>query len=104
MGSAGVDAISLAARERRCADSFGKRFQYSRFASRRQATAKREIDAMGIGCEPASATTLAGVRKLRAAGLMSDDERIVCVLTGHILKDPDSILKRRWGRWSRKNN
>jgi threonine synthase len=55
--------------------------------------AKREIDAMGIGCEPASATTLAGVRKLRAAGLMSDDERIVCVLTGHILKDPDSILK-----------
>ena len=55
--------------------------------------AKREIDAMGIGCEPASATTLAGVRKLRAAGLMSDGERIVCVLTGHILKDPDSILK-----------
>jgi threonine synthase len=55
--------------------------------------AKREIDAMGIGCEPASATTLAGVRKLRSAGLMSDGERIVCVLTGHILKDPDSILK-----------
>ena len=55
--------------------------------------AKREIDAMGIGCEPASATTLAGVRKLRSAGLMSDGERVVCVLTGHILKDPDSILK-----------
>jgi threonine synthase len=55
--------------------------------------AKREIDAMGIGCEPASATTLAGVRKLRAAGVMRDGERIVCVLTGHILKDPDAILK-----------
>ena len=55
--------------------------------------AKREIDAMGIGCEPASATTLAGVRKLRASGVMHDGEQIVCVLTGHILKDPDSILK-----------
>jgi len=55
--------------------------------------AKQEIDAMGIGCEPASATTLAGVHKLRAAGVMREDERIVCVLTGHILKDPDAILK-----------
>src|SRR3954454_25139708 len=55
--------------------------------------AKREIDAMGIGCEPASATTLAGVHKLRAAGVMREDERIVCVLTGHILKDPDAILR-----------
>ena len=55
--------------------------------------AKHEIDRMGIGCEPASATTLAGVRKLRAAGTMRDGEQIVCVLTGHILKDPDAILK-----------
>jgi threonine synthase len=53
--------------------------------------AKREIDKMGIGCEPASATTLAGVRKLRAAGVMREDEQIVCVLTGHILKDPGAI-------------
>jgi len=50
-------------------------------------TAKRDIDRMGIGCEPASATTLAGVRKLRLTG------KIVCVLTGHVLKDPDAILK-----------
>ena len=49
--------------------------------------AKREIDRMGIGCEPASATTLAGVRKLGLTG------RIVCVLTGHVLKDSDAILK-----------
>jgi threonine synthase len=55
--------------------------------------AKREIDEMGIGCEPASATTLAGVKKLRAAGVMRDGERIVCVLTGHLLKDADSILR-----------
>jgi threonine synthase len=52
--------------------------------------AKREIDGMGIGCEPASAATLAGVRKLRAAGVMKESERTVCVLTGHILKDPEA--------------
>jgi threonine synthase len=55
--------------------------------------AKREIDEMGIGCEPASATTLAGVKKLRAAGVMRDHERIVCVLTGHLLKDTDAIMR-----------
>jgi len=54
--------------------------------------AKREIDEMGIGCEPASATTLAGVKKLRAAGTIRDGERIVCVLTGHVLKDTDAIM------------
>jgi threonine synthase len=52
--------------------------------------AKREIDGMGIGCEPASAATLAGVKKLRTAGIMREDEQIVCVLTGHILKDPEA--------------
>lgn len=55
--------------------------------------AKRDIDRMGIGCEPASATTLAGVRKLRASGAMREGERVVCVLTGHILKDTDAIMK-----------
>ena len=55
--------------------------------------AKRAIDEMGIGCEPASATTLAGVRKLRANGVMRDGERIVCVLTGHILKDPEANFR-----------
>jgi threonine synthase len=49
--------------------------------------AKREIDRMGIGCEPASATTLAGVRKLGLTG------RVVCVLTGHVLKDADAVMK-----------
>jgi threonine synthase len=55
--------------------------------------AKREIDEMGIGCEPASATTLAGVKKLRASAVMHDGERIVCVLTGHLLKDTDAIMR-----------
>jgi threonine synthase len=55
--------------------------------------AKRDIDRMGIGCEPASATTLAGLRKLRAAGVMGKRERVVCVLTGHVLKDPEANMK-----------
>jgi threonine synthase len=54
--------------------------------------AKRDIDWMGIGCEPASATTLAGVRKLRAAGVIAEGDGVVCVLTGHVLKDTDAIL------------
>jgi len=54
-------------------------------------TAKRDIDRMGIGCEPASAATLAGLRKLRAAGVINASEQVVCVLTGHILKDPDAV-------------
>jgi threonine synthase len=56
-------------------------------------SAKRTIDGMGIGCEPASATTLAGVQKLRSKGVMKDGERIVCVLTGHILKDPEANFR-----------
>ncbi len=55
--------------------------------------AKREIDEMGIGCEPASATTLAGVKKLRDAGVMREGEQIVCVLTGHLLKDTEAIMR-----------
>lgn len=52
--------------------------------------AKRTIDGMGIGCEPASAATLAGVRKLRASGVIADGDRVACVLTGHILKDQEA--------------
>jgi threonine synthase len=44
----------------------------------------------GMFCEPASAASLAGVRKLRAEGRLDPDARVVCVLTGHGLKDPDS--------------
>jgi threonine synthase len=55
--------------------------------------AKREIDAMGIGCEPASATTLAGLHKLRQANVVKTTDKVVCILTGNILKDPDAILR-----------
>jgi threonine synthase len=49
--------------------------------------AKAIIDRAGIGCEPASATTLAGVRKLVAHGIIKRDEHVVGILTGNLLKD-----------------
>ncbi len=51
------------------------------------ALAKAEIGAEGVGCEPASAVTLAGLKKLVAQGKVSRDERAVLILTGHTLKD-----------------
>jgi len=51
--------------------------------------AKAQIGAGGFGCEPASAATVAGVRKMREAGTIGADERVACVLTGHPLKDPN---------------
>ena len=47
----------------------------------------------GIGVEPASATSLAGLRKLIAQGIVDRDETVVCVTTGHLLKDPEAIMK-----------
>jgi threonine synthase len=55
--------------------------------------AKAVIDASGIGCEPASATSLAGIRKLVAAGEIPADATVVGVLTGNVLKDTDNIIK-----------
>jgi len=57
------------------------------------AKAKAEIGAEGIGCEPASAVTLAGLRKLVEQGFVKNDESVVLVLTGHVLKDADFTLK-----------
>jgi threonine synthase len=51
--------------------------------------AKAIIGKYGLGCEPASAATIAGLKHLRADGIIGADERIACVLTGHLLKDPD---------------
>lgn len=55
--------------------------------------AKAVIGRDGIGCEPASATTLAGIRKLTSAGKLDRDARVVAVLTGHALKDTEYIAK-----------
>jgi len=55
--------------------------------------AKAMIGRDGIGCEPASATTLAGIRKLVSEGRLDRDAEIVAMLTGHALKDTDYIIK-----------
>ncbi|ELY82512.1 threonine synthase [Natrinema pallidum] len=52
--------------------------------------AQRDIAGEGIGVEPASAASVAGLRKLRAEGVVDDDERVACLTTGHLLKDPDA--------------
>ena len=55
------------------------------------ADSKAMIGRDGIGCEPASATTVAGIRKLVAAHFIRRDELVAAVLTGHLLKDPDYV-------------
>ena len=56
------------------------------------AIAKAEIGAEGLGCEPASAVTLAGLKKLHAQGAIQASETVVLVLTGHTLKDADYTI------------
>jgi threonine synthase len=56
------------------------------------AQAKAEIGAEGIGCEPASAVTLAGLKKLLQQGFVKKEESVVLVLTGNLLKDPDFTM------------
>lgn len=57
------------------------------------ALAKAEIGADGVGCEPASAVTLAGLKKLVKQGFVKPSESVVLILTGHLLKDPEFTLK-----------
>lgn len=57
------------------------------------AQAKAEIGSDGIGCEPASAVTLAGLKKLVRQGFVKPEESTVLLLTGHLLKDPEFTLK-----------
>jgi threonine synthase len=61
------------------------------------ADAKAVIGQCGIGCEPASAATLAGIRKLVKAGSMVAGADVVAVLTGNVLKDPDYIYRYHTG-------
>jgi threonine synthase len=56
------------------------------------ADAKAVIGLCGIGCEPASAATLAGIRKLVAQDVIGKPDRVVAVLTGNLLKDPSYTL------------
>jgi threonine synthase len=57
------------------------------------AAAKSVIGIDGIGSEPASATTVAGCKKLVERGKIKPGETVVCVLTGHLLKDPDYTVE-----------
>ena len=57
------------------------------------ADAKAMIGRDGIGCEPASATTVAGIRKLVSDGVIKESETVVAVLTGHLLKDTDYVMQ-----------
>jgi threonine synthase len=60
--------------------------------------AKAMIDASGIGCEPASAASVAGAKKLREKGAIDKKDRVVCIITGNILKDPDATINYHFGR------
>lgn len=62
------------------------------------ADAKAVIGRCGIGCEPASAATLAGVRKLRESGAIQPSADVVGILTGHLLKDPDYVYRYHAGQ------
>ena len=54
--------------------------------------AKAQVGAGGIGCEPASAASVAGAKLLREEGVIAPSDRVVCILTGHQLKDPDATV------------
>jgi threonine synthase len=54
--------------------------------------AKAKVGAGGLGCEPASAASVAGARKLRKESVIAPGERVVCILTGHLLKDPTATV------------
>ncbi len=65
--------------------------------------AKAIVGRYGLGCEPASAASIAGVKHLRGEGTIAGDERVACVLTGHPLKDPNVTVnyhKDKQGRFS----
>lgn len=54
--------------------------------------AKAQVGAHGLGCEPASAASVAGAKLLAAEGIIARAERVVCILTGHQLKDPTATV------------
>ncbi len=62
--------------------------------------AKAVVDSAGIGCEPASAASVAGTRKLAAQGIIKADEKVVSILTGNLLKDPGATVAYHTGEWA----
>lgn len=66
--------------------------------------AKAKVGAGGIGCEPASAASVAGAKLLRQQGVIGSDDRVVCILTGHQLKDPNATVAYHSGDQEMFNN
>lgn len=58
---------------------------------------KALVGRFGFGCEPASAASIAGAHLLLEEGLIHKDDRVVCILTGHELKDPDATIQYHTG-------
>jgi threonine synthase len=58
---------------------------------------KAMVGVYGFGCEPASAASVAGAHLLVEEGVIGRDDRVVCILTGHLLKDPDATVKYHTG-------
>ena len=54
--------------------------------------AKAKVGAGGFGCEPASAASVAGAKLLRREGVIAPSDKVVCILTGHELKDPSATV------------
>lgn len=61
--------------------------------------AKALVDRVGIGCEPASAASVAGARQLAAAGVIKPHETVIGILTGNLLKDPGATVDYHTGVW-----
>jgi threonine synthase len=61
--------------------------------------AKAMVDSVGIGCEPASAASVAGIRQLIANGVIKPTETVIGILTGNLLKDPTATVDYHTGAW-----
>lgn len=61
--------------------------------------AKAMVDRVGIGCEPASAASVAGTRKLICRGVIKPEETVIGILTGNLLKDPEGTVAYHTGQW-----
>jgi threonine synthase len=62
---------------------------------------KAQAGAGGFGCEPASGASIAGAKRLREEGLIAPGDRVVCILTGHELKDPNVTVSYHSAQQSR---
>ncbi|GAI05500.1 unnamed protein product, partial [marine sediment metagenome] len=60
--------------------------------------AKAMVDQAGIGAEPASCCSVAGIKKLVGSGIIDKEDKVVAILTGSLLKDPDAVVNYHSGK------